>query len=86
MAFRISGVPQRWEPYQTVIEGEDGEDYYEDIPWEGEWVDDPDTGSVYVTMIGDDRKWLVREDDLTPLPETGYCSGCGQVGCSWGAH
>lgn len=38
-------------------------------------------GRVLVVMVGDDRKHEVDVEDLTLLPETDYCAGCGQVGC-----
>jgi hypothetical protein len=43
--------------------------------------DTSDTGKVVVVMVGDDKRWVVNEDDITPLAEHDYCGGCGQIGC-----
>ena len=40
-----------------------------------------DTTRVRAVMVGDDREHIVDTDDLTPLPEDGYCRECGQTGC-----
>jgi hypothetical protein len=39
------------------------------------------TDMVRAVMVGDDREHLIDVDDLTPLPEDGYCRECGQTGC-----
>lgn len=41
----------------------------------------PDLTRVRAVMVGDDREHIVDTDDLTEIPEDGYCSGCGQTGC-----
>jgi hypothetical protein len=40
------------------------------------------TGRVVVTMVGDDRRFAVEPEDVTPLDREDYCGICGQVGCS----
>lgn len=40
--------------------------------------------TVDVRMVGDDTLHVVAISDLKPLDEDAYCSGCGQIGCSWG--
>lgn len=52
---------------------------------EGEWVDDPNSGRVRAVMVGDDYEHVVDVSDLVPIDDNEYCSGCGQIGCSWGA-
>ncbi|MFQ5668553.1 MAG: hypothetical protein ACE5I7_19280 [Candidatus Binatia bacterium] len=52
----------------------------EDTVWSGF---ENETGRVVVRMVGDDRDFAVEVEDLTPLPEEDYCSGCGQIGCGW---
>ncbi len=66
-------------------EGEDcpncegtGHTSYECIDEDG---DDVRTGMVIVTMIGDDCRHVVDQDDLTPLDRADYCGECGQIGC-----
>ena len=46
---------------------------------EPETVDD--LTRVRAVMVGDDREHVVDVDDLTPLPDDGYCRECGQTGC-----
>lgn len=50
--------------------------YYYD---EGETV--PRFDQVVAVMVGDDRPHIIDTNDLEPLEEGDYCSGCGQVGC-----
>jgi hypothetical protein len=41
----------------------------------------PVTSRVRAVMVGDDCEHIVDTDDLTEIPENGYCPGCGQTGC-----
>jgi hypothetical protein len=41
----------------------------------------PNVNLVRAVMVGDDREHIVSTDDLTEIPEDGYCAGCGQIGC-----
>lgn len=50
-----------------------------DTEWSGYEVR---TGSVVVTMIGDDARHVVDPEDLTPLDRRDYCGECGQIGCT----
>jgi len=50
----------------------------EDTEWSG--IEER-TGQVVVMMVGDDRRLLVDESDITPLDRAAYCGECGQVGC-----
>lgn len=52
----------------------------EDTEWSG--IENP-TGLLVAHMIGDDRTFTFEPDELTPLAEEDYCSGCGQIGCGW---
>lgn len=40
-----------------------------------------DRSRVIAVMVGDDREHIVGTDELTEIPEDGYCLGCGQTGC-----
>lgn len=51
----------------------------EDTEWTG--IEEP-TGAWVVSMIGDDRRFAVDPDDITPIAREDYCAGCGQVGCT----
>lgn len=51
---------------------------------EGEWIQNPQSNWVYVTMVGDDREHYVEFHDLTVIDEDEYCSQCGQMGCGHG--
>ena len=51
----------------------------EDTEWSG---CENRTGRIVVTMIGDDRRFVVDEDEITPLDRSAYCGECGQVGCT----
>lgn len=50
----------------------------EDSEWSGY---ETRTGSVLVTMVGDDARHSVDPDDLELIPELAYCAVCGQIGC-----
>lgn len=51
----------------------------EDTEWSGY---ESRTGSVVVVMIGDDKRHIVDQDDLTPIKRADYCGECGQIGCT----
>lgn len=47
------------------------------------WDQDTErTGRVVAVMVGDDRRFVVDEEDVTPLAREDYCGECGQVGCT----
>jgi len=50
----------------------------EDTEWSGY---ESRTGNVVVTMVGDDRRIIVDQDDIIPLDEDAFCHSCGQIGC-----
>jgi hypothetical protein len=52
----------------------------EDTEWTGYEVA---TGLLVAHMVGDDRTFTFGPDELTPLEDEDYCSGCGQIGCGW---
>lgn len=61
-------------------------DGYEDCDDDGMWwYVEPevveDRSRVIAVMVGDDRRHTVDIEDLTPLSDEDYCSGCGQIGC-----
>jgi hypothetical protein len=84
VAVRVVGYKKRWEPEICFVENEAGETYEEETG-EGEWVEDTESGRVYVRMVGDDANHLVDVDDLIELTDSDYCGCCGQIGCAWGA-
>lgn len=57
--------------------------------WEVEPDDDTEwtgieerTGRIVITMVGDDHRYVVDEEDITPLDRGRYCGECGQIGCA----
>ena len=50
----------------------------EDTEWTGYEVR---TGKLICTMVGDDRRFSIDPEDVTPLDREDYCGECGQVGC-----
>lgn len=82
IAFWLWGWEQTWEPVRFLMSDDDGNEWEEEDPGEGEWIDDPDRRNVIAVMVGDDRKHTVSIDDLIPLAEDDYCPECGQVGCT----
>lgn len=69
----VDGIAYRVDGLPTV----DGPD----TEWSGITYQHP--GRRLVHMIGDDRTFEYPVDDLTPLSDDDYCSGCGQIGCGW---
>lgn len=53
--------------------------YDEDYEWTG--LETVDTSMVLMVMVGDDAEHLTDPDDLTLIPEDGFCRECGQIGC-----
>ena len=39
------------------------------------------TGNLIVVMVGDDQRFSVSPDDVSPLTGGEFCSECGQIGC-----
>lgn len=83
VAFYLLGWEQRWEPCICFCEDDDGNEWEEEVPGEGEWVDDIDGSRVRAVMVGDDREWLIDVSDIDTLDDDQYCSCCGQIGCGW---
>lgn len=50
----------------------------EDTDWSGQ---ERRTGNLVAVMIGDDRHFSVRPEEVTLLDRDQYCSVCGQIGC-----
>ena len=40
------------------------------------------TGRVVAVMVGDDRHFTFKPEELTPIARREYCGECGQIGCS----
>lgn len=43
-----------------------------------------DKTRAIVTMVGDDKEWVVDTDELEPLSDEDFCGECGQIGCQHG--
>ncbi len=69
-AYRVNGCAVRVYGWETEPD--------EDTEWSG---CENRTGRVIVVMIGDDQRFTVDPDDLTPLDRADYCAECGQIGC-----
>lgn len=98
VAWRATGYATEWTQEQWEYLGEpDGYDpdtyhqetgyYYPDEDpanyayMEPEQVED--RTRVVAHMIGDDHDFTFDIDDLEPISDDDYCSGCGQIGCGW---
>lgn len=85
VACVLLGPEQVWEPeigfYEDVETGEE----YEAETGEGEWVDG-DGSRVRVCMVGDNHVFTVDADECTPLNNSEFCDGCGQIGCGHGSY
>ena len=51
----------------------------EDTEWSGI---ENETGMALMVMVGDDRRFAIDPDDISPLDRSEYCPECGQVGCT----
>lgn len=50
----------------------------EDTDWSGY---EAPTGKAIVCMVGDDYKWSVDPEDISPLDDEDFCHGCGSMDC-----
>jgi hypothetical protein len=83
MAFSFHGYPVEQEETFVPYDPPEFEEYGNGGPL-GEYVWDEveDTSRAIVVMVGDDRKFTVDMDDLSPIEDEEYCHGCGQIGCT----
>jgi hypothetical protein len=81
VALRIHGYPKIWVPDIFLMTDEDGNEYEDEDPSEGEWEDDLGSDRILVRMVGDDSKHSVYVSDLTEISEDDYCNECGAIGC-----
>jgi len=73
------------EPDWDTLRDDDGNPMDADVWWpEDDDFETVETGRLLVRMVGDDRDISADPDDLEPIDEDDYCSGCGQLGCGWG--
>lgn len=86
VAFRLAGfaTEQVWpEPELACLDAGDPDHEHDDACYI--WPEEPDTvareDQVRAVMVGDDAVHIIDTSDLTPLPEDGFCRGCGQTGC-----
>ena len=82
VAWRVDGYAQEWTEETWEYSGEGDEDdeanYYYNEP---ELIED--RSRVVAHMIGDDRDFTFDVDEVEPIEDDEYCSGCGQIGCGW---
>lgn len=78
VALAFVGFAKVRVPIQYFGEDEDGNEILIDSD---ESEEEEDRDRAVVVMIGDDQRHTVDAEDLTELPEDGYCPGCGQTGC-----
>jgi len=81
VACYFAGYPKVWEPDTCLATDAEGNEYEEETG-EGEWVEDTESGTVLMVMVGDDYKHRVDEKDCVEIDEDAYCHVCGQVGCT----
>jgi hypothetical protein len=85
-AYKVEGwAGVAWRATGYVIEHEVVPVYDEDGEYTGfdDWEEVEDRERVKCYMVGDDAKFTFDVDELTPLDNDEYCSGCGQIGCGW---
>lgn len=63
----------------SFIDDETGE-----VFWGWDEVEVVSDSMVECYMIGDDRKFVVDIQDLTPININDFCGSCGQIGCGHG--
>lgn len=51
----------------------------EDTEWDG--IEER-TGKVVCVMVGDDRRFTFRPQEIAALNDLAYCAECGQIGCA----
>ena len=78
IAFYLIGYASTSEQILCLGEDEDGQEVEIET---GEFETVEDRENVIAVMVGDDRKHTVSIDDITIIPEDGFCRECGQVGC-----
>jgi hypothetical protein len=83
VAFRFDGHPivhaeEEWSLW--CEEDHEHSDYCYDLIVDEEGSEDYSRALCH--MIGDDHKFNVPIDDLTPLAREAYCGECGQIGCT----
>ncbi len=83
VACTVLGPEKVYEPCMTYCTDAEGNEYEEEVPGEGEWVDG-DGSRVRVRMVGDDHVYVVDAADCTEIEPEDYCDGCGQIGCAHG--
>ena len=73
-AYRVEGyrgVAWRLVGYEMIRD--------EDYEWSG--IEEEDREHARMVMVGDDRIFTFDVEDVEPISEDDYCSGCGQIGC-----
>src|SRR5690606_4583027 len=77
VAWGLTGWAREWEPVMLLcIDDETGEEWWEPDPnGDGEWVENRER--VTAAMVGDDTEYEFGIDEITRIPDDGYCPGCG---------
>jgi hypothetical protein len=85
IAWRVDGYEQEWTQESWTLWNDDPDADPEDESNydynEPEQIED--RSRVVAHMIGDDRPFTFDVDDLEPIKDDDYCSGCGQISCGW---
>jgi hypothetical protein len=80
IAFRFHSWPVVWDPYLSIMQDDEGNEWTEDCG-DGEWVEREDDDKANFVMVGDDKKFLLSLANVTPISDTAFCHSCGQIGC-----
>lgn len=81
IAFYLLGYDTEWTSEEWIYCGEGDPDEESSYLYsEPEEIENRDR--VRAIMVGDDRVFTFDVDDLTVISEDGYCSECGQIGCT----
>lgn len=81
VAWYLRGFASDWTEESWTLDCTEDHEHVETcyLYNEPEQIEDPDM--VEAIMVGDDTVHIIDVEDLTLLPEDGYCHGCGSTVC-----
>jgi hypothetical protein len=84
VAWQVLGYATEWAQEDYTLVCEDPECIHDDpLCWLSDEPEEiEDHSKVRAVMVGDDREEIIDVDDLTVIPDDGYCRTCGQIGCT----